>query len=547
MQFLIIYILLNTFYFLPRYILERKRSSFFPYKGLLKGSIGERVRFLINRYNYDVFRVQIDFFILTLLFVVFKAYLSIELWYVLFLLVYLLTWIYHIYYHAFEHIYQLEPLFFRDKLMFKTGAQIFFKEFGKRNILIALGVILTLFLLTFLLYQMLDAAYHDSWPTHYLYAVIPFVLLALYSLNTYNYKAYGKIAFPSSLQSLFRNIKYSLQTASEIKNMDFEELENKYASEKVDMENAPNIYFIPIESYGNVLYTHPELRDFYFNKLEEVQSRLSEKAWHSATALSTAPVTGGASWVSYSSMLFGFDFKDQGVYLSLLEREDMHSYPHMMRWLGRAGYSVFRPSPIAGFDGMKIPWDNYQSFYALDEWIKYEDMDYHGPLYGFGPCPPDQFTLHFSKEYIQNKVHQPYFLFFITQNSHSPFVGPTKVEKDWKNLDDGSAPVVTESSSIFVKPTLKDYRKSIAYQLDFLTNFILTEAEENDLFVLVGDHQPPFIATSEDDFNTPLHVISKNKAFVSSFHFDDGMRSLSEEAVLHHHEFYVMFQKAFNS
>ena len=132
--------------------MERKTSSFFPVKGLLKGSIGERVKYLINRFNYDVFRLSIDFFWLTGLFDVGQDWLSATGWVVVFFVVYFFIFIYQIYYHIFENIYKIEPLFYRDFLLLKTGAQIFFREFNKVNFGISVGVI-AFFGLVFFLFR----------------------------------------------------------------------------------------------------------------------------------------------------------------------------------------------------------------------------------------------------------------------------------------------------------------------------------------------------------------------------------------------------------
>ena len=542
MKFILLFILLNSFFFWPRYVMERKTSRFFPIKGLSTGSIGERIKYLINRFNYDIFRLSIDFFLLCVLFFICQNWLSLSLWLFTFFIFYFLIFIYQIYYHIFENIYKIEPLFYRDFLLLKTGAQIFFREFNKINLGISLAVI-AFFSLVFLLIKTMLLAVNDLSVNYFLVAtVVVLGGLSLYSLFTYNYKAFGKIVFASQLQSLFRNIKYSQKTAQQLKNIDFKKLATHRPYQHLQLKEKPNIYFIAIESYGRILYDNPELFKNYKNYMQDLDSQLSQSGWHSATQLSRAPITGGASWVSYSSALFGFDIKDQGVYLSLLNKPEMHEYEHFMRWLKNKGYTNYRLAPIAGFKDMKIPWDTCSSFYAIDEWIKYKDMNYSGKLYGFGPCPPDQFSLHFAQDHISKKGSSPHFLFFITQNSHSPFTSPKEVVQNWKSLSDNTQKE-QESSSIFVQPKLADYAQSINYQLNFISDFILKKGKENDIFMLIGDHQPPTFPRADDGLETPVHIISKNRNFVQSFSeygFDEGLLSKDIGKNMQHEAIYSL-------
>lgn len=542
MKFILLFLLLNSLFFIPRYILERKTSTFFPYRGFLSGPVKERIQFVINRFNYDIFRVSVDFLFLSILLLIVKGRVPQETLHPGIFIIYLLLMIYQVYYHAFENIYKVEPLFYRDYLLLKTGLQIFFREFNAINILLATGVV-SLFTGIYLLIGLFVESALAFQPGFIFWSIAGLlVLLSFYSLFTYNYKAFGKIVFPSQFQSLIRNISFSLATKKQIGKVDFEKLKSYRPYQGLQLKFTPNIYFIPIESYGRILYDHEGLKVAYKDYMHQMQESLQNAQWYSATNLSLSPITGGASWVSYSSAMFGMDVKDQGVYLTLLNRPEMHEYQHLMRWLKSNGYTNYRVAPIAGFKGMKIPWETYSSFYAIDDWIKYEDMNYTGPLIGFGPCPPDQYSLGFAKDYISKKQASPFCLFFITQNSHSPFNNPGEVRNKWSDWSDGTQ-VFQGSSSIFVNPKLEDYAKAIQYQMTFLTDFILKEGSENDVFLLIGDHQPPTFPGPEDGLETPIHIISKNEAFVKSFEsygFEKGLHKPNMEGFIRHESVYSM-------
>ena len=536
LQFWFYFLIFNSLFFIPRYLLERKTSSFFPYKGFLKGPISERIRFAINRFNYDVFRLSFDLLWLTLLVWSFSEVITPSVITGIFFSCFVLLWTYHLYYHIFESVYQIEPVFYSDWLMLKTGFQLFFRDLKGVNLLIVLGVIAVLCIIGFALSSFVLLLPEVSFSLLSQIAFLIFGLLGLYSLFNYNYKAYGKIVFPSQLQSLIRNITLSLKTKAYLDSFDFKSLSEHRPYQNYQLAQKPNVYFLVIESYGKLLYDHPQLKQTYQTQVKEMQRALEAQNWHSATHLSTSPITAGASWVSYTSALFGFNIPDQGAYITLLHRPEMRKYEHLMRWFRKQGYRNYRLSTIAGFQGMKIPWDDYQDFYALDEWIKYEDMGYTGRLHGFGPCPPDQFALGYAQAKMENQS-DPHFLFFITQNSHSPFVAPS-LAMSWEDLNDGTqAKDLEDSSSIFVRPKLEDYREAIAYQLQFIQQFILEHANKEDLFILIGDHQPPVIATAEDGMQTPVHIISQNEAFVEGFQeygFELGLWKNEREQYLEH-------------
>lgn len=524
-MFWLYFFVLNSLFFLPRYLMEANTSSFFPYKGLLEGPLKERIRFLINRYNYDIFRVSADFFFVALLFLLFKTALPPGLWLGLIFVFFILIFVYHFYYQVFESIYQLEPTFYSNALMLKTGFQIFFRKFGWVNFFILSSVLLVFVAIFFLLKQLVMVGYQFQ-PGPFSYTlIIAFSLLSLYSLVNYKYRSYGKIVFPSQVQSIFRNIKQSLITKANLENIDFEKLVQARPYGQLQLQERPNIYFLVVESYGRLVYDHPKLFPDYEAYMQGFEQELAASKWFSTSHLSQAPITGGASWISYTSALMGFKIKEQGTYLSLMYREEMQRYEHLIRWLQNQGYKSYRLVPIPSFKGMKIPWDQYQSFYAIDEWIRPKEMQFKGKCYGFGPCPPDQYSLNFAHEWIKKKEQHPFFLFFITQNSHSPFLSPEKVVPNWRDLYDASVPPQM-SSSIFVQPKLEDYQKAIRYQMAFLFDFILNEGTENDLFFIIGDHQPATFPKKDDGMETPVHVISKNQAMIRNFSeygFSEGL------------------------
>ncbi len=146
-------------------------------------------------------------------------------------------------------------------------------------------------------------------------------------------------------------------------------------------------------------------------------------------------------------------------------------------------------------------------------WIKYFDLEYIGPEYGFGPSPPDQYAINFAGEKITSQTDGPYAMFYITQNSHTPFESPTEVAEDWWQLRDENFQTA-QKSKFWSRPNLDLYGDAIEYQLKYLTDFILRSGGEEDIFILVGDHQPASLSIDIERHETPVHIIGRNKGFV---------------------------------
>ena len=105
--------------------------------------------------------------------------------------------------------------------------------------------------------------------------------------------------------------------------------------------------------------------------------------------------------MSYTSVLFGVNVSEQSQYLALRDEYQKIPYPNMGRYFHSQGYEYVWVVPI----DRELP-PKYQeadhAFYGADRWVTFNTLDYDGPMYGWGPSPPDQYTLGF----IQELVHE---------------------------------------------------------------------------------------------------------------------------------------------
>ena len=537
---------LNFLLFVPAYIADMDRSSFLPWESFWQNSfvqIGKDI--VYNRSNLDVFRWSIEFSLLLFLasFLLPARINKKKLVLAFFFSFYLLLLIYQIYHQSFYAIYQTPPFFYNDWGLLKVGWKIFLNDFNWRfaalMILALIGFTLIFFALKFLI-DCLSKSIFSYWSKG---IMLFFFLESLVLLFRWGYQAWPEHVLQFHVAPIIKNIKESQDAHAQMKAMDIPGLVQHQPYKNIELKQWPNFFFIFIESYGRVLYDDENLRKDYMDYLPGLTNSLEKDGWFSRSILSTAPVSGGASWVSYSTFLNGFDFQNRGTYWALLNDTLFNQYQHFPRLLQTKGYRNYRLSAIGGSEDMEIPWDTYTRFYAVDEWILNEDFDYKGLLYGWGPSPPDQFSLNFANQHIREKQKgDPFTLFFITQNSHNPFLCPDEVSPDWRSLNDSTVNQ-SQDSRIFEKPNIESYKKSIQYQLEFLVNFIQKEGRAEDVFVIVGDHQPPLFPQPGAGFETPLHIIGKDSVLLQQFgeqNFSSGLEVKDTSEYIKHEGFYSL-------
>ena len=166
------------------------------------------------------------------------------------------------------------------------------------------------------------------------------------------------------------------------------------------------------------------------------------------------------------------------------------------------------------------------------------------PEYGWGPAPPDQYSLNFARETIRGETDGPYLFFTITQNSHYPWAPQPVLVESWQELNRPGPAPPPSSELIEHVERRQNYWDAIEYQLEMLTEFILSEPNEQAIFVLVGDHQPPRVSRREDGWDTPLHIIAKDAGFVASFReygFTSGLAVWESEPTFRHEGFRSLF------
>jgi hypothetical protein len=515
--FWILFAVLNTMYFLPRYLMDLGRSQFIPVRSFARGSVWRRLRHIVKRRNADMCRVSLEFFVLTVGYAFWlKDYASVPVYSMILFAWFALSLAYQLYHTVFEKLYHLEPTLFNDAFMLKTAARIFFAEFDLKNFFITLitvvGALISYVLIVMLLSLAAIAEFGQVSPV---FAAVV-IILGLYSLYDFRYTLYTQYTVQSQLQAIVHNLLRTWRARRDLAGLTLKKMKAFNMDPGARLKRKPNIYLIVIESYGRVLLDSPAFRDSYRKYVAEFNDRLRSHGWQMASSFTLSPVTGGASWLSYTSLMYGLNVHSQGIFLTLLNNPYVSEYDSLFHWLKRQDYTTFRLSSLGGYEKMEIPYDKYSVLYGIDHWIRYKDLNFRGREYGFGPSPPDQYALHFAHHRIKEMNDGPFALFYITQNSHSPYETPSEVAEDWRALSD-RGDVTPTRSRFWSRPKFESYNRAIRYQLDFLTDFIARKGTPDDIFILVGDHQPPSLSIDIETFQTPMHIIAKDEAFLEQF------------------------------
>lgn len=545
--------LLNGLLFVPIYLLNLDDSSFLPWQGGTSQSAQAVARQLFAwRNNLDVFRLNLEVLLLAALWVNVRSLWRRQgLYRVLFTLVYALALSYALYESISLSLYQIDPVFYAQYRLAADGVPFVVEHLRWPLLLYLAGVVAALAaiaVLVILIRTLIGGAAPERlsrWTRLGAAALALWALLAPLVLALP--LASPRAAVNSLAAKLEQNVGDSLALWRKIDAFDSRAPEQAYDYSGQKLARKPDIYLIFVESYGSVLYKRPDWRREYEALLADLEGELAGQGWHAATALSESPTWGGGSWLAYTSALFGLRVDNHTQYLALVDEYQDKNYPDLGRTLQGQGYHSAFVTAIAR-ELRASEQERYENFYGVDDWVKYSQLDYQGPRYGWGPAPPDQYVLSYVRDQVLGPVEQPTFLFYITQNSHYPWTPQPEVVQDWRTLNQPAADPTAPLPEQLSHPTKRrNYLDAIEYQLRFLTDFILDAGSGDAIFVLVGDHQPQQVSRRSDGFETPLHVISRDAGFVESlqaYGFDDGLLARDMTVDLRHEGYYSLFVRA---
>jgi hypothetical protein len=118
--------------------------------------------------------------------------------------------------------------------------------------------------------------------------------------------------------------------------------------------------------------------------------------------------------------------------------------------------------------------------------------------------------------------------------------------RNWRNFNEMPAETTTTGDDIAHADKRQRYLAAIEYELRMLVDFILETGDEDTIFLLVGDHQPPQVSRRADGWETPVHIIAKDQELLAAFDAAGFLRGLQVDAApaeLHHEAMYPLLMR----
>jgi hypothetical protein len=308
------------------------------------------------------------------------------------------------------------------------------------------------------------------------------------------------------------------------------------AFDTLTLRRRPTFYFLMIEAYGEILATW-DMAPAYQALLRRVEGRLAARGFHATSFYSAAPVHGGWSWFSIATTQTGILIETPQVFSAF--EDHRAGVPTLERFFKRQHYATWSLQPgTAERPGLLI-----HDLYEHDLLVNADLIGYHGRRWGFGGIP-DQYAFAFMKDRYLKAAPDPLYLFYMAVSTHYPWgdhvppyvKDPLALERgvvEPSNVDD-TWPAIAEKEQIGSEYR-KSYFQSVEYEWRVLTEFLEADPSQDIVVVVMGDHQPRLESNppGEVTMNTPVHILSKDPAFVASFAQVGAQRGLSADPTLH--------------
>jgi hypothetical protein len=301
-----------------------------------------------------------------------------------------------------------------------------------------------------------------------------------------------------------------------------------YASLK--LSRRPDVILIFVESYGRVMATDPLLRGSYQLQLARLQDQTTAAGWSAVTAYTRAPIMGGRSWLAEGSVLMGARVGYEALFHHLIDQIDR--VPNLVSFLHGNGYRTIMLAPA---DRVRRGIEKV-NYYHYDRSLGFDDLDYHGQRFGWG-LVPDQYSLGYVSEHVLRAAPRPLYFEFHMVSSHAPWLEVPWLVGDFRSLNIRTGPPPPESKmnatwlrlqryvhsqrrfaymgAVSDEVALR-YARAELYELSVLERY-LTELRDDALVIVLGDHQPPFLASETRSFFTPVHVFARDPALLADF------------------------------
>lgn len=538
--FILFFLLINFLCFFFGYLSNIKQQPNPIY--FLKINISNIRHFLGQHYSRnssDFFRVNLEcsFFILLFKFIPIDTNLASHL----IAAVSLWGLIYITYLFTIAFFFRRVPMIKADLSFIKVGLTLI-----KNKKYILIGVLFLILLMFYTLFFGISKVLMSLKVSNvtYLIIIIGIVILGFKRILSYPFRIYHYRGVLAPTIHLIKNLINSQKYAS-ILNFNVNEVLSKNIYSDIILTEKPEIVIISIESFGSIAYKDEDIYEGIKKVLEKYQNQFSDKDIHIASSYSTAPQYGGGSWLCVGSLIYGYKIEDDVQYHAIFKHQsNFRRYKSMIHYFKDQGYDANMIATLGGYDEFEVDWEKVKNVYPMDTFIKWDDLEYRGQTLDFmnsSYSPPDQYSLWKGMEIINSNTSKPKISLFTTLNSHCNWHSPVRLEDDYKTLN-----IIKnfETTTQIKKPRKENYTSSIAYQLEVVFDYV--NKNPNKIYIIFGDHQPPYITSDTLGFETPLFVLSKNHKLIDGLRKEGFQNDLINfHHTIRHEGFYSLFMKSF--
>jgi hypothetical protein len=283
-----------------------------------------------------------------------------------------------------------------------------------------------------------------------------------------------------------------------------------------------DVTFIFLESFGAVLYDHPQARPATDPARRALQDALVASGRQVVSGFFRSPTIGGASDLAHLSLLTGVDLSDPRRHDLLLTTKR----PTLLHLFKQAGYQSF-----GLYHAVSWPWPEHVH-YGFDRYVDGPALGYDGPPITFWKIPDQIALARFEQLYPRAADSPPRVFFFPTITSHFPFGPVPPYQPDWQRALTNTPFDADELKAALEQPVnwlemRTHYVASVNYVYRWLTGYFDRPEVRETVYVLIGDHQPTANITGERvPWDVPVHIISRDRELLERFKaqgFSDGL------------------------
>ena len=531
-------LLLDLLLFAPSFVFSQPHAAFWPslpdpLPSGLRGVWQTLLHVVLRRPNLDVFRWSFDFGLMLaiLLLTVHNRHRTT----IRNLLVagYVWLWLFLAYHHAVSYFFNRKPALGEDWRLALNLVHFFSDVMSFKVVLGIAGFFATLVALGVLSRLAFARLQRRSEPWNLRSRQLLSAALVLPALGSFAW--FGIQRDDPLLQLTSKRMFYNWQASSaaaaymhELRSGHIDRRNHVFS--KLKLQRKPNFYLLMIEAYGEILATW-DMTPAYQALLQRVEERLGRAGYFAASAYTESPVHGGTSWLAIATVHTGILVNQPRAYYAM--EIAGFSLPTLTNFFEGQGYRSYTVQPgTMGRKGMGRL-DVYNHDVVLDGM----NMGYRGRKYGWGKIP-DQYSLGTLREKYFTHAPEPHYLFYMAVSTHYPWDDIPNYADDWHKLDDpryvpSSAPdpnwpPFPETASIG-SAFRRGYFQSVEYEWRLLSEFLEAESSQDIVIAILGDHQPRLESNvpGEVTMNTPLHMLSRDSAFIASLAgagFQSGLR-----------------------